>query len=319
MKKTLILLRINEIISAFIFRIFSKYYKINEKKIFIEKSHKYFQLISNIIYKMIQTCFDYIFQISHLTFFFQNFSFKHWDESKQLMHYIHSIVNYWIIYSRVNEKNADLINYSDTNFAVCKMTCRSTEEYIFMLNNDLISWSSKHQSMMILFTTEIKYYALSQTVKKTTWLQKLFINLEFYTTTTKIFIFIDSVKINVNNTEVIKTAENFIKNEQIKHFDIHYHFVHQKIFSDCIQLNYIFTNENIVNDLTKSLAKPAHQLFVNKMRLNLTISQTWYMIFYTSSQFYKACLNRASTTEKKCWKMTTLEVFTFLKSVLLSR
>jgi len=90
----------------------------------------------------------------------------------------------------------------------------------------------------------------------------------------KIFIFIDSVKINTNSTEVIKMTENSIESEQIKHFDIHYHFVHQKISGGHIQLNYIPMNENIVNDLTKLLAKPAHQLFINRMRLNPnTISQ----------------------------------------------
>ena len=77
------------------------------------------------------------------------------------------MINYQIIYDRVNEENADLIDYSDMNFAACKMTRRSMEEYIFMLNDSPISWSSKHQSMMTLFTTEMKYYALSQTVKKT--------------------------------------------------------------------------------------------------------------------------------------------------------
>ena len=70
MKKTLILLKMNEITSASTFRIFSKYYKTNEKKVFIEESYKYFQLISNIMYKIIQTCSDYIFQFSHLAFFF---------------------------------------------------------------------------------------------------------------------------------------------------------------------------------------------------------------------------------------------------------
>ena len=152
------------------------------------------------------------------------------------------------------------------------------------------------------------------------WLWKLFINLKFYTTIMKISIFIDSVKINVNSTEVIKTAENSIESKWIKHFNIHYHFVHQKISDNCIQLNYISTNENIADDLTKLLAKSTHQLFVNKMRLNLNIIfQTWYMIFYTDFQFYKTCLNRASTTKKKCWKMTALEAFTFLKLILLSR
>ena len=91
----------------------------------------------------------------------------------------------------------------------------------------------------------------------------------------KIFIFIDSVKINMNSTKIIKTAKNSIESEQIKHFDICYHFVCQKISDDHIQLNYISTNENIADSLTKLLAKPAHQLFVNRMRLNLnTIFQT---------------------------------------------
>ena len=90
----------------------------------------------------------------------------------------------------------------------------------------------------------------------------------------KISIFIDPVKINADSMRVIKTAENSIESEQTKHFDICYHFVCQKISDDRIQLNYIPTNENIADGLTKLLVKPAHQLFVNRMRLNLnTTSQ----------------------------------------------
>ena len=91
----------------------------------------------------------------------------------------------------------------------------------------------------------------------------------------KISIFIDSVKINADSTEVIKMMENSIVSEQIKHFDIRYHFICQKISGGCIQLNYILTNENIADDFMKLLAKSAHQLFINRMRLNLnTIFQT---------------------------------------------
>ena len=52
MKKILILLKMNETISAFISEISDKYYEINEKKASTEKFYKYFQLISNIIYEM---------------------------------------------------------------------------------------------------------------------------------------------------------------------------------------------------------------------------------------------------------------------------
>ena len=231
------------------------------------------------------------------------------------------MTDYWIIYDKVNEENTNLINNSDTNFAVCKMMHRSMREYIFMLNEDFISWSSKHQSTVALFITEAEYYALSQMIKKTMWLWKLFTNLELYTTTTKISIFIDPVKINTDSTKVIKMMKNFIESEQIKHFDICYHFVHQKISDDHIQLNYIPTNENIADGLTKPLAKPAHQLFVNRMRLNPnTISQAWYTVSYTDSQPYKAWLARTELLPlRRSVEMAALEAFAFLKPVLLSR
>ena len=68
-KKTLILLKINKIILISISEISDKYYKINEKEIFIKKSYKYLQFINNIMYRIIQTYFDYIFQILYFVFF----------------------------------------------------------------------------------------------------------------------------------------------------------------------------------------------------------------------------------------------------------
>jgi len=70
MKKTLILLRMNKITSASILRISDKYYEANDEEVFTKESHKYLQLIDNIMYRMIQTHSDYIFQISHLASFF---------------------------------------------------------------------------------------------------------------------------------------------------------------------------------------------------------------------------------------------------------
>src|SRR6266487_5687423 len=93
-KKTLILLRMNEIILASTSEILDKYYEINKKEVFTEESHKYLQLISNIMYEMTQTCSDYAFQISHLASFSWNHSSKHWGGTKQLMRYICGMADY---------------------------------------------------------------------------------------------------------------------------------------------------------------------------------------------------------------------------------
>src|SRR5436189_5338933 len=59
MKKTLILLRMNEATPASTLRIPGKYYETNEEEVFTEESHRYLQLIDNAMYRMIQTHSDY--------------------------------------------------------------------------------------------------------------------------------------------------------------------------------------------------------------------------------------------------------------------
>src|SRR5436189_5892955 len=100
------------------------------------------------------------------------------------------MTDYQIIYGEVGD-DIDLVGYLDANFAACKVTRKSTDGYIFMLNEGPISWSSKRQSTVALFTIEAEYYALSQAVKEATWLRKLFTDLGLHTATAKIPISID--------------------------------------------------------------------------------------------------------------------------------
>ena len=91
---------------------------------------------------------------------------EHFDDVKHLIRYLHGIANYYIIYNSISDENANLIKYSNSNFRACRLTRRSTENYIFMLNEGPISWSSKRQSTVALSTTEAEYYALSQAIKE---------------------------------------------------------------------------------------------------------------------------------------------------------
>ena len=78
------------------------------------------------------------------------------------------MTDYSIIYGGLDEniKSPDLINYSDSNFEACRIIRCSIDGYIFMLNSRLISWSSKHQSIVALSMIKAEYYALSQTIKE---------------------------------------------------------------------------------------------------------------------------------------------------------
>ena len=89
-----------------------------------------------------------------------------------------------------------------------------------MLNRGPVSWSSKRQSTVALSTTEAEYYALSQAIKKASWLRKLLASLKLYSFDSSM-----PILINVDSTGAIKTGQNPIENDHTKHFDICYHFV----------------------------------------------------------------------------------------------
>ncbi len=58
-----------------------------------------------------------------------------------------------------------------------------------------------------------------------------------------------------NNQNVIVFIKNFQFHALIKHIDIQIHFIKEKMIEEFIDLIYVFIDQMIVNDLTKSLIK----------------------------------------------------------------
>jgi hypothetical protein len=58
-----------------------------------------------------------------------------------------------------------------------------------------------------------------------------------------------------NNQNVIALIKNFQFHARIKHIDIQTHFIKKKVIKDFINLIYVFIDQIIINDLTKSLIK----------------------------------------------------------------
>ena len=52
-----------------------------------------------------------------------------------------------------------LVGYSDSNYAGCKIDRKSTSEGCHLLGTSLVSWTSKKQNSVALSTTEAEYIA----------------------------------------------------------------------------------------------------------------------------------------------------------------
>jgi hypothetical protein len=66
----------------------------------------------------------------------------------------------------------DLIGYSDSDYAGCKVDRKSTSGTCQFLGRSLVSWSSKKQTSVALSTAEAEYVAAGQYCAQLIWMRQ---------------------------------------------------------------------------------------------------------------------------------------------------
>ena len=84
--------------------------------------------------------------------YISNPSIDNWKAVKKVLRYLQGTKDYMLTYRRTN--NLKIIGYSDSDYAGCKDTRKSTSGYIFMLSNGPISRKSHKQSLIASSTME---------------------------------------------------------------------------------------------------------------------------------------------------------------------
>lgn len=70
------------------------------------------------------------------------------------------------------------------------------------------------------------------------------------------------------NQGCVALAKNPIYHARIKHIDIKYHFLREKVESKVVELEYRSTEGMVADGLTKELANDKHSKFVASLKLN---------------------------------------------------
>ncbi len=142
-----------------------------------------------------------------------------------------------------------LEGYTDSDWAEDQDIRRLISEYAFNVDSDVISWFSKRQFIVTLSICEIEYTKQILVAKEAIWLRNLMIQL------TCDAEYSQAVMIYENNQNAIVLIKNFQFHARIKHIDIQIHFIREKMIEEFIDLAYVFIDQMIVDDLTKSLAR----------------------------------------------------------------
>ena len=120
-----------------------------------------------------------------------------------------------------------------------------------------MSWFNRKQKSVALSFSEAEYMAVSQASCEAIWLHKLLYGLFDQELRPTI--------IHCDNQNCIKLTENLVFHDRSKHIDIRYHFIKDYVQKGAMKLEYISTDEQVANVLTKSLPRGKHVYFRDKM------------------------------------------------------
>ena len=113
------------------------------------------------------------------------------------------------------------------------------------LGPNLVSWSSKKQSVVSRSSVEAEYRALAHAASEVVWIKSLLAELQVQLSTTP-FMWCD-------NQSAIALAYNPVYHAKTKHVELNIHFIIDKVASKEINVCFVPSEDQKADVLTKAL------------------------------------------------------------------
>jgi hypothetical protein len=138
----------------------------------------------------------------------------------------------------------DLLGYSHSDYAGCKVDRKSTTGTCQFLGRSLVSWSSKKQNCVALSTAEAEYIASGACCAQLLWMKQTLrdFGCEF-----------NKIPLLCDNESAIKLANNPVQYSRTKHIDIRHHFLRDHEAKGDIELFHVSTENQLADIFTKPL------------------------------------------------------------------
>ncbi|KAH9801961.1 retrovirus-related pol polyprotein from transposon RE2 [Citrus sinensis] len=157
----------------------------------------------------------------------------------------------------LEQSSNQLYAFSESDWAGCLETRRSTTGFCVYLGANLILWCSKKQSTVARSTAEAEYRALSSTTAELTWILSLLQDIGVSPSHIP-HLFCD-------NTSAIYMTRNPVFHARSKHIKIDVHFVREKVSQGLLKATHVPSLQQAADILTKPLGKDLFFLFQHKL------------------------------------------------------
>jgi hypothetical protein len=138
----------------------------------------------------------------------------------------------------------ELIGYSDSYYAGCKVDRKSTSGCCQFLGRSLVSWSSKKQNSVALSIAEAEYISTGNCCAQLLWMKQTLLDYG---------IIFKNVPLMCDNESAVKLATNPVQHSRSKHIDTRHHFLRDHVGKGDISIYSVGTDDQLADIFTKPL------------------------------------------------------------------
>ena len=166
----------------------------------------------------------------------------HLTAVKRILRYLKYSPNIGLWYPK--GAHFDLVGFSDSDYAGCKVDRKSTSGGCQFLGRSLVSWSSKKQNSVALSTAEAEYISAGSCCAQLLWMKQTLLDYG---------VKFDEILLLCDNESAVKIASNPVQHSRTKHIDIRHHFLRDHVNKGDIKIDGIGTDDQLADIFTKPL------------------------------------------------------------------
>ena len=210
----------------------------------LERNDEYRKLIGMLLYLTTNTRPDIAASVSILSRKVEHPRDNDMNEVKRVIKYLKGTRNLKLMLNDVGGTEK-LEVYSDANWAEDTDDRKSNTGYFVGLNGGTVSWCCRKQDLVAMSSAESEYIALAETCKEVLWLKEVVKGFDVKTEKTTTIL--------TDSQSCIALLKNQRFSHRTKHFDTRFHFLKDHVSKENIRLEYVPTNENTADLMTKPL------------------------------------------------------------------
>jgi len=188
---------------------------------------------------------DIAYSVAYLAHFNANLGPAHWNALKHLFRYIKGTFDHKLTYHGNLAGCEPFITYTDASHGDCVDTGHSTADFVTMITGGAIGWYSKLQTIVVLSTTEAEYMAAIEGGKEIALMRNILSEFGYDAQ--------QGSTLKMDNQSAISVSKNPEHHGRMKHLDLHFYWLRDKVENGMICPDFIPTLEMIADCLTKSV------------------------------------------------------------------